>query len=74
MSPFMDEDNKENLHQLIKLYNKNIIAGVVGVVTASTLLTYFYLESTNFILLICWYISLLVLAFSRYFFNTEFKI
>ncbi|MCK5664171.1 MAG: PAS domain S-box protein, partial [Thiotrichaceae bacterium] len=60
------EDNKDYLHQLIQLYNKNVSSGVFGVITGASFLGYFYFQSAPFILVLNWYLVMISLALARY--------
>jgi len=58
-------DNKDYLHQLIQLYNKNVPLGVFSVSTAASFLAYFYFYSAPFILVLCWYVVQILIILSR---------
>ena len=60
-----EDNNKDYLHQLIQLYNKNVYAGVIGVITGASFLAYFYLETAPYSLVLSWYLILILLSLTR---------
>jgi PAS domain S-box-containing protein len=66
MSPQQIRHHDASLHHLIKLYNKNVLSGVFGVIAGASLIAFFYATNLNSELIYYWYSGLLFMALTRY--------